>query len=321
MAPQNSYFSKGSYERHSRKTSFQGLWAYQPTNSACIHPTIKRDRLFFRILNYMKPIKDYMEYRDYLRDFYEENKNQKPYFSFRYMEGKVSIDASHLAKIFQKQRHIGENSIETFIDFCGLGGSDAEYFAALVQFNKAKTDRDCKLYFDKLLALKGVDACVLEEDKFEFYTKWYYTAILTLLDFYPFSNDYKALASKLSPPISESEAKKAIALLKKLELIKKRPDGSYLLTNKLITTGERGRTVAIRTFQQETMRLASESLNRHPKEKRNISTVTITISEDNLDKLNELIKVFRENMLKLAKDEINPDKVYQLNIQLFPLSE
>jgi uncharacterized protein (TIGR02147 family) len=113
----------------------------------------------------MKSIKEYMEYRNFLRDYYEENKNLKPYFSFRYMENKVSINASHLAKVFQKQRHISESQIEIFIKFCNLQGSDAEYFAALVQFNRAKSDRDCKLYFDKLIALKGVEAHVLEVDK------------------------------------------------------------------------------------------------------------------------------------------------------------
>lgn len=169
----------------------------------------------------MKSIKEYLEYRDFLRDFYEENKNQKPYFSFRYMENKVSIDASHLVKIFQKQRHIGKNSIEKFINFCDLTGTDAEYFAALVHFNKAKSDRDSKFYYEKLLALRGVKTHSLEESQYEFYTKWYYTAILTLLDFYSFSGDYKSLAARLSPPVTETEAKKAIALLKKLGLIKK----------------------------------------------------------------------------------------------------
>ena len=269
----------------------------------------------------MKSIKEYLEYRDFLRDFYEENKNQKPYFSFRYMENKVSIDASHLVKIFQKQRHIGKNSIEKFINFCDLTGTDAEYFAALVHFNKAKSDRDSKFYYEKLLALRGVKTHSLEESQYEFYTKWYYTAILTLLDFYSFSGDYKSLAARLSPPVTETEAKKAIALLKKLGLIKKRSDGTYYLTDKLITTGEHSRAAAVRNFQEETMRLAIESLKRHPREKRSISTVTVTISEKNLDKVNEMIKGFRESILKYAKDELMADKVYQLNIQFFPLTD
>lgn len=82
-------------------------------------------------------------------------KTRSPIFSFRYMENKVSIDASHLVKIFQKQRHIGKNSIEKFINFCDLTGTDAEYFAALVHFNKAKSDRTASFIMKNYLPYEG----------------------------------------------------------------------------------------------------------------------------------------------------------------------
>jgi uncharacterized protein (TIGR02147 family) len=69
------------------------------------------------------------------------------------------------------------------------------------------------------------------------------------------------------------------------------------------------------------MRLAIESLHRHEPEKRNISTVTITIAEHNLDRINEIIAQFRESLLQMARDEQHADKVYQLNVQLFPLTQ
>jgi uncharacterized protein (TIGR02147 family) len=269
----------------------------------------------------MESVKNYWEYRDYLKDFYSEKKKENQWFSLRYLGGKVSVDPSHLLKIFQRQRHIGNSLIDIFIKHCNLGGSDAEYFANLVRFNKAKSDRDCRLFYEKLLALKGSGARTLEKSQYEFYTKWYHSAILTLLDFYPFSGDYAALAAKVSPPITEGKAKKSIALLKKLGLIKKTSQGTYCLTDKIITTGDHGHSIAVKAFQEETMRLAIEALHRHAPEKRNISTVTITISENNLDRINEVIGQFRESLLRLARDEKTPDKVYQLNVQLFPLTK
>jgi len=230
----------------------------------------------------MESVKTYWEYRDYLKDYYSERKKENNWFSLRYMGGKVSVDPSHLVKIFQLKRHIGNSLIDAFIKFCNLDDSDAEYFANLVRFNKAKSDRDIKMYYERLLALKGTGARTLEKSKYEYYTKWYHTAILMLLDFYDFAGDYAALANKLSPPITEAKARKSIALLQKLGLIKKMTRGGYCLTHKIITTGDHGRSIAVKAFQEETMRLASESLHRHPPEKRNISTVTVTISESEL---------------------------------------
>ncbi len=90
-------------------------------------------------------------------------------------------------------------------------GENGEYFASFVHFNKAKTDRECKQHYERLLALKGINTYTLEKNQYEFFQKWYYSAILTLLDFYPFRHDYKALAAKLSPPITESQARKAVS--------------------------------------------------------------------------------------------------------------
>jgi uncharacterized protein (TIGR02147 family) len=269
----------------------------------------------------MMSVNEYLEYRDFLRDFYLEKKIDNPFFSYRYIAKKLSVDASHIVKIFQKQRHISGNLIESIIELCELKGKAAEYFASLVHFNKAKTDRECKQSYERLLALKGINAYTLEKRQYEFFQKWYYSAILTLLDFYPFGNDYEALAAKLSPPITESKARKAVTLLQKLKLIRKNKDGTCEITNNIITSGEQWRSLAITSFQEETMRLGLESLRRYPKEERNISTLTITLSKKDLEEADEILKESRAALLKLAEKQKKPDRVYQVNMQLFPLSE
>lgn len=268
----------------------------------------------------MKSIKDYLEYRDFLKDFFEEKKEKNSFFSYRFMGKRVGIDASHLVKIFQKKRHISAALIDGLIQFCELKDRDAQFFSTLVHFNKAKSGQDARVYYEKLLELKGVKSYSLEKHQYEYYSKWYYSAILTLLEFYTFSNDFKALAQKISPQITQAQAKKSITLLENLGLIRKKEDGTYFLTNRLITTGEHCRSILVRAYQEETIKLAAEALQRFPREKRNISTVTITISEKNLDYINDMIKDFREALLKYAEAEQNPDHVYQLNIQLFPLT-
>lgn len=158
----------------------------------------------------MQPVTDYLEYREFLRDFYHEKKADKPFFSYRYIAKKLAIDPSHVVKIFQKQRHISVKLIDRCIDLAGLKGREADFFTALVHFNRAKTDRESGLYYRKLLEIKDMRAFTIEKGQYEFFQKWYYCALLTLLDFYPFSKDYKALAKKFIPPISESEAKKRL---------------------------------------------------------------------------------------------------------------
>jgi uncharacterized protein (TIGR02147 family) len=73
----------------------------------------------------MTPVNEYLEYRDFLRDFYLEKKSINPFFSYRYIAKKLCVDASHVVKILQKQRHISGKLIETIIQLCELDGKAA----------------------------------------------------------------------------------------------------------------------------------------------------------------------------------------------------
>lgn len=231
------------------------------------------------------------------------------------------MDASHLAKIFQGKRHIASGSIIDFVKLCKLNEKEAEYFETLVHFNKAKNEKEVKIAYEHLLSLKDIKKYKIEKDKYEFYQKWYYSAILTLPHFYHFDGDYTKLAEKLSPAISKSEAKKAVKLLNDLKLIEEDDDGSIVLTNKFVTSGDSSRAIMVKSYQEETIKLAAESLYRHEKDIRDISTVTVTIDDNDMDEIHEMISHFRSSLLKFAKKTDKPNSVYQFNIQFFPLTD
>jgi uncharacterized protein (TIGR02147 family) len=267
----------------------------------------------------MKSVFEYLDYRDFLKDFYEEKKGERTFFSYRLFGTKVGMDASYLAKVLIKHRHISNVSTGKIAAFCGLKEKEAEYFETLVNFVKAKSHKESKLLFEKLLSLKNVSAATLIESQYEFYQKWYHSAIRSILEFYEFRGNYKALAERLSPKISVREAKESLRLLEKLRLIKKDGAGRYRMTDTAITTGPQWHSLAIQAFQEETIRLSAESLSRHPKKYRDISTVTMNVNEQNFQEIKERIKEFRSAVIKYANEQSSPDRVVQLNMQLFPL--
>jgi uncharacterized protein (TIGR02147 family) len=44
----------------------------------------------------MKSIFEYLDYRDFLKDFYEEKKAQRSFFSYRLFGAKIGLDACYL---------------------------------------------------------------------------------------------------------------------------------------------------------------------------------------------------------------------------------
>jgi uncharacterized protein (TIGR02147 family) len=56
------------------------------------------------------------------------------------------------------------------------------------------------------------------------------------------------------------------------------------------------------------------------KNERDISTVTISIDEKNLPEIQEHVRQFRSSLIKMVNNFGGSERVFQLNIQLFPLS-
>ncbi|MBN2188418.1 MAG: TIGR02147 family protein [Chitinispirillaceae bacterium] len=269
----------------------------------------------------MKSIFEYLDYREYLKDFYEEKKSERSFFSYRLFGSKIGLDASYLAKVLIGQRHVADDATGKIAAFCGLNGREAEYFETLVHFVKAKSHKESKLLFEKLLSFKNIRSATLLEHQYAFYRKWYHSAIRSVIEFYDFRGDYGALAKKLSPPISTREAKESVRLLEKLNLIKKDPAGRYRMTDTAITTGPQWHSLAIQAFQEETIRLSAESLARHSRKHREVSTVTMNLSGQNFEEIRERINEFRNSIIKYVNGQTSPDRVVQLNIQLFPLTQ
>jgi uncharacterized protein (TIGR02147 family) len=270
----------------------------------------------------MKPVFEYLDYRRYLADFYESQKGANYFFSYRYIAQKLGIDHSLIVKIFAGKRHLAAKHIAAFARFCRLSGNDADYFDALVRFTKAKSDKEGKIYLERMLALKECSSYCLEAYQYEYYQKWYYSAVRAILDCMEFSGDYDALAVKLNPPITVRQAQEAIKLLTDLRLIQVNKMGIFKPTEQHISTGRHWQSLAVSEYQKETIRLSSGSIDRDPRDRRDISSVTMSITREAFDEIRAILAECRSTVIKKVNEipDNAADRVYQLNLQLIPLS-
>ena len=128
------------------------------------------------------------------------------------------------------------------------------------------------------------------------------------------------LAEQCQPPITVWDAKRAVKLLLRLRLIEKDRGGRYRTTDSNLTTGQKWNSHAVESYQREMVRLAGESIERAKKQERDLSTVTLSIDEKSLPEIQEQIRQFRLSLIKMVNSHGGAGRVYQLNVQLFPLS-
>jgi len=265
---------------------------------------------------------EYLDYRDYLAELYRVRKDAKPWYSFKAFGDKAGMDSSLLAKVISKARHIADDSIPHFAQACGLEGRPADYFLAMVHFTKAKEDAEAKEWFERMLSLRISQSRRVDGDGYAFYQKWYHTAIRAALDYYTFDgSDPASFGCHLLPAISGEEVVESVGLLESLGLIARDAQGAYRPTELGITSGSGWKSVAVHTFQSETLRLALAGLDRIPKSLRNYSTLTMNLSAEDYEEVKDRIKEFRQQLIKFIHSRAQGDRVYQMNVQLLPLTE
>ncbi len=119
----------------------------------------------------MKSIFEYLDYHEYLRDYYLEKKQENSFFSYRYMGMKLELDPGFVAKVLQGKMQLALKSIPALVTFCKLHPREADYFDAMVKFGRSKNEKDVHLYFEQMAALRGVEARRIEQKQYQFYTK------------------------------------------------------------------------------------------------------------------------------------------------------
>ena len=272
---------------------------------------------------------DYTDYRKYLLDYYNEQKRKRKAFSYRYFARKAGINSIGLYRdVINGRQSLGRSLIFKFSQAIGHGEKEAEYFENMVYFNEAKSVEERKLFFERMMASYRSKARIVDASKYEYYSRWYYSAVRALLSCRKFSDtadDYKNIAKALNPPIRPEQAKKATKVLEKLEFIKRGKKGFYELCDDVITTGivKTEKNIAslnVINFQKEMMRLAGESFDRNESDQLDMSTLTLGISRSTLKEIKKELIAFRQKVAGMAERDNNPEIIYQFNQQLFPLS-
>lgn len=264
---------------------------------------------------------DYTDYRLFLKDYYTWQKRKNPAFSYRFFALKARINSSGLLKnVIDGKRGLGRGLIVRCAEAMKLKKRESEYFECLVDFNEARTVEEKRIFFERLLSLRKPEVHQVQASQFEFYTKWYYSAIRELIGVQAFRGDYAALARALDPAIRPEQAEKAVRLLEELGLILRDPDGRYRQAQPLISTGPEVESLSVANYQIACLDLAREALDRHDAAVRDLSTLTLSLSREGFAAFKEEIVAFRKKLLALERRFHVPDRVYQLNMQFFPLT-
>ncbi len=229
---------------------------------------------------------EYQNYRTYLKDYYNEQKALKRYFSYRYFSNKAGINASaFLYYVIEGKRNLTKKSIDKISHAIGHSKDENDYFENLVFFNQAKTIAEKTTYYSRIVECrKPIDITKISKDRYEFYSKWYHSVIREIVSMFDFKGDFSLLGRQLLPPISAKDAQESIELLEKQGFIERDDNGLCHQTDVLIGVKPQAQEAfIIEKFQTEMLSMAIKSFDRTARADRMSASTTFSISKDTFE--------------------------------------
>jgi len=229
----------------------------------------------------------------------ERRKGFTPSYSMRKFAKDLNISPAQLSQLISEKRNISDKVLQKISRVLELSSSETKQLRNITESGANLSKNE------------------LREDHFKLISDWYHFAILSLSEIKGSKADSRQIAKKFG--ISLEEANEAIFRLRRLGLIKIHENDTFEQIQKDLHIESKTKSESIQKYHSQNLRLAEYKLKTIEPEKREFSSMTMAIDPNKLARARILINQFKEDMTELLESG-NKKDVYQLSIQLFPLT-
>jgi uncharacterized protein (TIGR02147 family) len=271
----------------------------------------------------MDSIFSYTDYRSFLKDYIAQKKSENKGFSLKIISDRAGFKArDYILRVMNHTRNLSQTGIFMLSRALRLSTKEADYFMNLVGFNQSKQPSEKEFFFKKMSEIcKYGRHQKLRQDQYDYFSEWYFSALRSLLPVIDFKDNYTEIAQFLDPPLTPTLVKKAVDLLLQLGLLNRDQNGRYSVSTPAVTAGDEVTSIALLHFHGQSLDLAKRAIEHYQADRRDVSGVTMSLSQAGFDKLKTEIRDFRKRVMFIAEQDANEDGVYQLNVQFYPLSK
>jgi uncharacterized protein (TIGR02147 family) len=234
---------------------------------------------------------------------------RSPQYSIRLFSKKLGLPVSALSGILNGKLPITRKSGEKILQNLAV---DPKTAAQILQGLKYREDHRLRLS-----VLKTGTYSQLEMDQFYLISEWYYLAVWTLAMTDGFQEDLEWISKTLG--IKKREAKSALSVLERLELLARGASGKLAPTKKSVKTTNGIPNTYIRKHHLEGLDLARRAMDEDEFSACDFSGITMTVDPEKLPEAKKLITDFRRSLSHYLEGD-SKKEVYRMSIQLFPLS-
>lgn len=273
----------------------------------------------------MLDIYKYTEFHKFITDAWRAKKARNPAFSMTAWSQQLGFEnSSPLSLAFKGKRTLPKKYLPQIIRSLDLDSRQAQYLEALLDLSRAKTAEQRLLYLDRLRELAPGDSLNPEiVEEFKFLSEPLHGAILEMTDLRDFRPESEWIQKRLAAEISQAEINEAIERLIHLKLLNKDPQsGELKKTHRHLTTEPDVADLGTKNYHKSVSELAITAIFKQEVDQREFNSYSFNMKKEKLPKAKAALRKFINEFL--SEYEAAPgdgDEIYQLNLQLFQISE
>jgi uncharacterized protein (TIGR02147 family) len=282
----------------------------------------------------LKPkLSAYTDYREYLNDFLKfkqslDNSRLRPY-SYAHFSAAANIKSpNYLKLIIESKRNLSPSMTKKFSTALNHSKKEADEFTTLVSYCQSKEPLDRNHHLKKLSEIrmeKRINIGELDKKSIEDAPSWLSWVLLSICDQKNVNLNVDEIQKVIKRNLSPQQIKKSFSQLQEnKDVIFNEESQNY---EKKLSTNQQNSSIPIemvRKLQTELIYLGLESLFQDKPEEREFGTVSLCLTKKEFDELKFELRHLRKKIYKdnlIQRESTKGEQVYQLNLQLFPLTK
>lgn len=241
---------------------------------------------------------------EFLLNEFQRQKTLLPSLTNAQFAKGLGIPASRLSDYINGRRVMTISVAKQVSKNLSLGHADSEHLKNLIDLDKQK----------KKTLLPETQ---LRDDEFSVICDWYHFAILALMGLKSFQSEPQWIADRLNIPVEVTQT--ALDRLLRLGLIEYR-NKKLVATKAQLETTHNIPSESVRRSHRQSLQQVIDGMDAVPVHLRDVTSITVAINRKKINEAKGHIRKFRRKMAELMSQGPKTD-VYNLNIQLFPVSK
>jgi len=265
----------------------------------------------------------YLDYRLYLKDAFEAMKSKDRKISFRSFAKEAGYTSPNfLQLVMAGTRNLSTANLPGTIRALGLKKQESEFFANMVGFEQAEGFEEKNFHYQKMLrSHRYAEAKPIEKGQYVYLEQWYNPVVREMLSHKDYSGEPAWIASRIQPALTVAQVEKSIDLLNRLGLVcKDEATGKWLQAEPVISTPAEVESLAVANYHRSVLKLASDSIETFSSGERDLRAVTLGIPKSAYPQIKRKMEELWREILALSQKGGKVEEVYQVNMQVFPLT-